>query len=106
MLQEYLTQRERPLFSSMLKSSLPEQPVSAPSEHPPVDTPPNPGCATGDPGRACLTTGAVAGALVPRFAGQPRPLLLRFAARHNIPLLFGCLGTLNLLMGGEILLVR
>jgi len=40
MLQEYLTQRERPLFSSTLKSSLREQPVSAPGEHPPVDTPP------------------------------------------------------------------
>ena len=31
----------RPLFSSTLKSSLREQPVSAPGVHPPVDTPPN-----------------------------------------------------------------
>jgi hypothetical protein len=70
----------RPLFSSTLKSSLREQPVS-------VDTPPNPRCATRDPARACLTTGVAAGAPLPRFAGQPRPLL-PFAAQRNIPLIF------------------
>jgi hypothetical protein len=40
MLQEYLAQRERPLFSSTLELSLREQPVSATGEHSPLDTPP------------------------------------------------------------------